>query len=210
MAQRRQARRRARPRARPPAYSAVGLVDHEERASPAAPRAPWPRPGPSVTTEHRSGCSACRSRTSLVRGVMLPRSSASTSAAELVRRPVRADEASVPGHLPPRAGTLRKPNAGATRAPRRGRPAPAPAGTADRSSPRRAPGDPARRRGAPRAPGAARGQRRRGTGAPSRSAAATAASALGDGPSGFSLDATFSAPVMPSSRSSSSIGLPGW
>ena len=37
-----------------------------------------------------------------------------------------------------------------------------------------------------------------------------AAIARGDGPSGFSLDATLMAPVIPSSRSSSSIGLPGW
>ena len=41
-------------------------------------------------------------------------------------------------------------------------------------------------------------------------AAGIAASARGDGPSGFSFDATFSAPEIPSSRSSSSIGLPGW
>jgi hypothetical protein len=41
-------------------------------------------------------------------------------------------------------------------------------------------------------------------------AAGNAASAFGDGPSGFSFEATLIAPEIPSSRSSSSIGLPGW
>ncbi len=36
-----------------------------------------------------------------------------------------------------------------------------------------------------------------------------ACSALGDGPSGFSLEASFTEPEIPSSRSTSSIGLPG-
>ena len=34
--------------------------------------------------------------------------------------------------------------------------------------------------------------------------------AFGDGPSGFSLDASLIEPSMPNSRSSSSMGLPGW
>src|SRR5262249_61443149 len=41
------------------------------------------------------------------------------------------------------------------------------------------------------------------------SAAWMAASAFGDGPSGFSLEASLIEPVMPISRSSSSIGFPG-
>ena len=41
------------------------------------------------------------------------------------------------------------------------------------------------------------------------SAALTAATACGDGPSGFSLEASFTGSPIPSSRCSSSIGLPG-
>ena len=67
----------------------------------------------------------------------------------------------------------------------------------------------ARRRASRPASSAARSSRRRDSGARRRARGARASTARGDGPSGFSFEASLIAPEMPSSRSSSSIGLPG-
>ena len=60
-----------------------------------------------------------------------------------------------------------------------------------------------------RARGAARSRRRRGRGGAATAPPAAPRAPWATGPSGFSFDATLIAPVIPSSRSSSSIGLPG-
>ena len=66
-----------------------------------------------------------------------------------------------------------------------------------------------RRRALAPARGAGRSRCRPDSGAGSAAPSAIAASAFGDGPSGFSFEASLIEPVMPYSRSSSSIGLPG-